>query len=404
MHHHHYHYTYVHEFKTTIGIKTVMIATSVAGRGLDVPDIVCVINYNCPNHVEDYVHRVGRTGRAGRKGTAYTFISSREEQYAPSMVKLLHKAHQIIPKELLDLSQQFKTKVSKGEAQWSTSGFEGKGFTFDANEMNESQKVISMQRKAYEKEQGLLSITDGNAGDDADDEDDNETIRSAGTTNTTTNTIIGGIDNHLQGGGGGGVVFDALTLSKMTPLERAKALASTLSVHKSFIDQSSSSSSSSSSTTSLVGSSITTSSSSSGPIDPVAALARAKLIALQMQSSHGSSNNHGNDGKGGDDYFADELDINDYPPQARRKISIRSTIEDITDRTGVAVISRGIFIPPGKKIDSVGGERRLHLVIEGTNEMSVRQAKLEIQKILDDETIRLSNSGNVASMGRYSVL
>jgi ATP-dependent RNA helicase DDX46/PRP5 len=381
-----------------------MIATSVAGRGLDVPDIVCVINYNCPNHVEDYVHRVGRTGRAGRKGTAYTFISSREEQYAPSMVKLLHKAHQIIPKELLDLSQQFKTKVSKGEAQWSTSGFEGKGYTFDANEMNESQKVISMQRKAYEKEQGLLSITDGNAGDDADDEDDNETIRSesiiaagkAGLTTTTT-TITGGVDNHLQGGG---VAFDALTLSKMTPLERAKALASTLSVHKSFVDQSSSSSSTTSTTT-LVGSSIT---SSSGPIDPVAALARAKLIALQMQSSHGSNNSHGNDSKGGDDYFADELDINDYPPQARRKISIRSTIEDITDRTGVAVISRGIFIPPGKKIDTIGGERRLHLVIEGTNEMSVRQAKLEIQKILDDETIRLSNSGNVASMGRYSVL
>ena len=51
------------------------MATSVAGRGLDVPDIVCVINFNTPNHIEEYVHRVGRTGRAGRRGTAYTFIS-----------------------------------------------------------------------------------------------------------------------------------------------------------------------------------------------------------------------------------------------------------------------------------------------------------------------------------------
>ena len=369
-----------------------MIATSVAGRGLDVPDIICVINYNCPNHVEDYVHRVGRTGRAGRKGSAYTFISSREDQYAPNMVKLLQKAHQIIPKELLELSQQFKTKVSKGEAQWSSSGFDGKGYTFDANEMNESQKITSMQRKAYEKEQGLLCITDGNTG----------------TATTSTTTTATAAVTTAAAAAGGVVALDALTLSKMTPLERAKALASTLAVHKAFIDQSSSSSSSiSSSISSLVGSS-----SSSGPIDPAAALARAKLIALQMQSSHhGSYSHHGgnNDGKGGggssgDDYFADELDINDYPPQARRKISIRSTIEDITDRTGVAVISRGIFIPPGKKIDSTTGERRLHLVIEGTNEMSVKQAKLEIQKILDDETIRLSNSGNVASMGRYSVL
>jgi len=56
-------------------VRTVMVATSVAGRGLDVKDLVLVINYHCPNHMEDYVHRVGRTGRAGRKGTAYTFIS-----------------------------------------------------------------------------------------------------------------------------------------------------------------------------------------------------------------------------------------------------------------------------------------------------------------------------------------
>lgn len=56
-------------------VRTLMVATSVAGRGLDVKDLVLVINYHCPNHLEDYVHRVGRTGRAGRKGTAYTFIS-----------------------------------------------------------------------------------------------------------------------------------------------------------------------------------------------------------------------------------------------------------------------------------------------------------------------------------------
>lgn len=62
-------------------------------RGLDVPEIVVVINYNCPNHLEDYVHRVGRTGRAGRKGTAYTFIAPHEDKYAHIMVKALTYAH-----------------------------------------------------------------------------------------------------------------------------------------------------------------------------------------------------------------------------------------------------------------------------------------------------------------------
>jgi ATP-dependent RNA helicase DDX46/PRP5 len=57
---------FLSEFKSLK--KKVMVATSVAGRGLDVKECRCVINYNCPNHLEDYVHRVGRTGRAGLKG------------------------------------------------------------------------------------------------------------------------------------------------------------------------------------------------------------------------------------------------------------------------------------------------------------------------------------------------
>lgn len=44
-----------------------MVATSVAARGLDVKQLILVVNYNCPNHYEDYVHRAGRTGRAGNK-------------------------------------------------------------------------------------------------------------------------------------------------------------------------------------------------------------------------------------------------------------------------------------------------------------------------------------------------
>lgn len=45
----------------------ILVATSVAARGLDVPQIRLVVNYDVPNHLEDYVHRVGRTGRAGRE-------------------------------------------------------------------------------------------------------------------------------------------------------------------------------------------------------------------------------------------------------------------------------------------------------------------------------------------------
>ncbi len=80
----------------------------------------------------------------------------------------------------------------------------------------------------------------------------------------------------------------------------------------------------------------------------------------------------------------------------------KSSLDDLTERTGVAIISRGAFVPPGKKLEP--GERRLHLIIEGTSEMSVRQAKLEIMKMLEDETIRISASGSLATTGRYSVI
>ncbi|WP_414501034.1 DEAD/DEAH box helicase [Zymobacter sp. IVIA_12111.31 C1] len=56
----------------------VLVATDVAARGLDVPRITHVINYDLPHDTEAYVHRIGRTGRAGREGTAITFVGGRE--------------------------------------------------------------------------------------------------------------------------------------------------------------------------------------------------------------------------------------------------------------------------------------------------------------------------------------
>ena len=64
-------------------VATVLVATSLAARGLDVKDLNLVINYDTPSHYEDYVHRVGRTGRAGNKGTAYTFVSEAQKELIP---------------------------------------------------------------------------------------------------------------------------------------------------------------------------------------------------------------------------------------------------------------------------------------------------------------------------------
>jgi ATP-dependent RNA helicase RhlE len=60
------------------GLFKVLVATDVAARGLDIPDISHVINYDLPDSPEDYVHRIGRTGRAGRSGMAFSFVSDEQ--------------------------------------------------------------------------------------------------------------------------------------------------------------------------------------------------------------------------------------------------------------------------------------------------------------------------------------
>lgn len=63
------------------GSTSLLIATDVAGRGIDVNDVEAVFNYDLPRDDEDYIHRIGRTGRAGKKGKAFTFVSSKQVQH-----------------------------------------------------------------------------------------------------------------------------------------------------------------------------------------------------------------------------------------------------------------------------------------------------------------------------------
>ena len=93
------------------GIRNIMVATSICARGLDIKSLVLVINFNCPNHLEDYIHRIGRTGRAGNRGTAITFIVPEEESFAPELVKVMQISNCKPSISLLELCENFKKKV-----------------------------------------------------------------------------------------------------------------------------------------------------------------------------------------------------------------------------------------------------------------------------------------------------
>ena len=64
------------------GKKDVLVATDIAAKGLDFPDIQHVINFDMPSEIENYVHRIGRTGRCGKTGVATTFINKDVEESA----------------------------------------------------------------------------------------------------------------------------------------------------------------------------------------------------------------------------------------------------------------------------------------------------------------------------------
>ena len=125
----------IQDFK--LRVRNILIATSVCARGLDIKHIALVINYVCPNHLEDYVHRVGRTGRAGNKGTAITFITPDECAAAGDLIKALeNSANAEIPDELRDLEEDYQDKVRDGDInkRHSKNGYLGKGYKYSREE------------------------------------------------------------------------------------------------------------------------------------------------------------------------------------------------------------------------------------------------------------------------------
>ncbi|KAK9214927.1 hypothetical protein WN944_006928 [Citrus x changshan-huyou] len=98
----------------------LQVATDIAARGLDIPDVEVVINYSFPLTTEDYVHRIGRTGQAGKKGVSHPFLTNHNklvtllfQALAGELVNVLREARQVVPDALLKFGTHVKKKESK---------------------------------------------------------------------------------------------------------------------------------------------------------------------------------------------------------------------------------------------------------------------------------------------------
>ncbi|CAM8969013.1 unnamed protein product [Rhodiola kirilowii] len=355
----------ISDFKSNVC--NLLIATSIAARGLDVKELELVVNFNVPNHYEDYVHRVGRTGRAGRKGCAITFISEEDARYAPDLVKALELSEQIVPADLKAIADGFMAKVHQGLEQAHGTGYGGSGFKFN----EEEDEVRKAAKKAQAKEYGFEE-------DKSDSDDDNDGIRKAGgdlshqaalaqiaaiaaaTKANTAASATSGMGNQLLSNNG-------------LPIPISGALGS-LPV------------------------SLTSSVLQTAANDGSAA-ARAAALAAAMNLQHNLAKIQADTMP---EHYEAELEINDFPQNARWKVTHKETLGPISDWTGAAITTRGQFYPPGKVVGP--DERKLYLFIEGPTEISVKRAKSELKRVLEDITNQTTSLPGGAQPGKYSVV
>ena len=116
----------LYDFKR--GKMPVLVATDVASRGLDIPTIKTVINFDVAKRLDDHTHRIGRTGRAGATdGTAYTLLTAGEMDAAVDMVRSLRTARQVPAEELLQLARRSRRWAASGLDDSSIGGGSGGG-------------------------------------------------------------------------------------------------------------------------------------------------------------------------------------------------------------------------------------------------------------------------------------
>lgn len=111
------------------GQKHVLVATDVAGRGLDVSDVSLVVNFNMTEKIDAYTHRIGRTGRAGKDGTAITFLGNEDADVMYDLKQMISKSDRSQVPEALrrhEAAQQ-KGGAKKGRGGDDSGGFGGKG-------------------------------------------------------------------------------------------------------------------------------------------------------------------------------------------------------------------------------------------------------------------------------------
>ncbi|KZT65999.1 P-loop containing nucleoside triphosphate hydrolase protein [Daedalea quercina L-15889] len=364
------------DFKS--GVVPIVIATSVAARGLDVKQLKLVINYDAPNHMEDYVHRAGRTGRAGNKGTCVTFITPEQDRYSVDIYRALKASDANVPKELEDLANGFLEKLKTGKAKAAGSGFGGKGLDRLDQERDAKEKA---ERKAYGEPEEEKATTEETTVTKASDKDD---------------MTFGSFKVEVKRGpapdsskGQLGVAGAAAAARRLAQAKEEEKLQSSLRAAEEAAARAGKDTAAHKQALSVVA--------------KLNAQLRAHKLVAQSQIGHEDLGKKSNVDA---TEFHAIIPINDYPQKARWRVTNKETMVQLIDMTGASVTNKGIYYEQNKE-PPPEGPPKLHLLIESNEEWRVEQAVREIKRLLVEASaaaLQAEMRNPTATAGRYSVV
>ncbi|KIW38144.1 uncharacterized protein PV06_10104 [Exophiala oligosperma] len=347
----------IDDFKA--GVVPILIATSVAARGLDVKQLKLVVNYDAPNHLEDYVHRAGRTGRAGNTGTAVTFLTEEQDRYAVDIAKALKQSGQPVPEPVQKLVDSFMEKVKAGKEKAGVSGFGGKGLERLDQERDAAK---ARERKTFK------------TGDEGEEQEEKEEGREVKVGDDIFAKAASGVKAH-----------DAAPppSSSLPGVPKGIDLDGKITVHRTEREPAAG---------------------AAGPknqMDRVAAAVAGineKLSKAGVMRSGVPIDNKGPDAGA----FHATLEINDFPQKARWAVTNRTNVAKILESTGTSITTKGSFYAAGKE-PGPGENPKLYILVEGDTEVVVHDAMRELMRLLKEGTMSAADAAERTG-GRYSVV
>ncbi|KAL5108584.1 ATP-dependent RNA helicase DDX3Y [Taenia crassiceps] len=111
-----------------LGVTPILVATAVAARGLDIPDVKHVINYDLPSDIEEYIHRIGRTGRVGNLGKATSFFNDKNRNLAADLIERLEEVNQFVPQWLRSIGEEPARHQPSSRGRRRGGGFGGRDY------------------------------------------------------------------------------------------------------------------------------------------------------------------------------------------------------------------------------------------------------------------------------------